>query len=256
MPARPPDTASCPVRDYPFDMPNALDPPPLWTELRTRCPVAAIRLPSGDQALLLTRYADVKATLADPRWKPHLDPTEGAARVSVQQDGGVFSVPNSNLAMSGEDHTRWRRLVSRSFTARRVKDLRPRITEIAGQLVTEMLEGEKPCDLTAALGFPLPVRVICELLGVPHTDWERFTRWSDLLLNVSASSQDEINAGLGEFDGYMRDPIAAKRVNPGDDLISELTTISDTADGRLSDQELTSTTMALLIAARTHRRRR
>jgi cytochrome P450 len=241
-----PDTAGCPVHDYPFDMPSAIGAPPLWAELRAQCPVADIRLPSGDRALLLTRHEDVQATLADPRWERHLDPGKGAARVSAHEDGGVFNSPN--LGMSGADHTRWRRLVSKSFTAKRVNDLRPRITEIAEELLADMLAGEKPGDLTTALGFPLPVRVICELLGVPHTDWERFAHWSNLLLSTTAYTQDEISTGHAQFNEYMRDHIAAKRANPGDDLISELTTISDADDGRLSSQELMYTAIGLLVA--------
>jgi cytochrome P450 len=246
MTAQQPATASCPVHDYPFAAPTAVDPPPLWAELRAQCPVADIRLPSGDQALLLTRHEDVKATLADPRFDRHLDPAKGAARVAAQEDGGVFS--SSNLGLTGEDHTRWRRLLSRSFTAKRVSGLRPRIAEIAEELVADLLAGEKPADLTTVLSFPLPVRVICELLGVPHTDWELFARWSTLLLSMTAYTQHEINAGRTEFTEYMRGHIAAKRTNPGDDLISELTTISDAHDGRLSDQELVYTSMGLLVA--------
>jgi cytochrome P450 len=246
MTAQRPDTAGCPVHDYPFDAPDAIEPPALWAEVRAQCPVADIRLPSGDQALLLTRHEDVKATLSDPRWERHLDPAKGAARVSAQEDGGVFG--SSNLGMSGEDHTRWRRLMSRSFTAKRVNDLRPRMTQVAEELIAELLAGEKPGNLASTLSFPLPVRVICELLGVPHTDWERFARWSNLLLSMTTYTEDEIKAGFAEFDAYMNDHIAAKRVAPGDDLISELTTISDAADGRLTNQELTSTSMGLLIA--------
>ncbi|HEY0803724.1 MAG TPA: cytochrome P450 [Pseudonocardiaceae bacterium] len=241
------DTAGCPVHDYPFDLPTAIDAPPLWADLRTQCPVAGIRLPSGDPALLLTRHSDVKATLADPRWERHLDPAKGAARVSAQEDGGVFS-SNAALGLSGDDHTRWRRLLSRSFTAKRVNDLRPRITEIAQELLDDMRAGERPGNLTAALSFPLPVRVICELLGVPHTDWERFARWSNLLLSTTAYTQDEINLGRVAFTEYLRDHIAAKRANPSDDLISELTGIRDADDGRLSDAELMFTAMGLLVA--------
>jgi cytochrome P450 len=247
MTAQRSDPAGCPVHDYPFDPPTAIDAPPLWTELRTQCPVADIRLPSGDPALLLTRHGDVRATLADPRWERHLDPAKGASRVSAQEDGGVFG-SGSSLGLVGDDHTRWRRLMSRSFTAKRVNDLRPRITEIAEELLGNLLAGQRPGNLTAALSFPLPVRVICELLGVPHTDWERFARWSNLLLSMTAYTEDEINVGRVEFTDYLRDHIAEKRANPSDDLISELTTIRDTDDGRLSDAELMFTAMGLLIA--------
>jgi cytochrome P450 len=238
-------SARCPVHDYPFEAPTAIDAPPLWAQLREEWPVADIRLPSGDQALLLTRYEDVKETLTDPRWSRNLDPAKGAARVSAQEDGGVFA---SSGAMSTEDHLRWRRMLSKSFTAKRVNDLRPRIAEIAEELVAELQSGAKPADLVSAFGFPLPVRVICELLGVPDVDRERFSRWSDLHLSTTKYTQAEIDTGRAEFVGYMRAHVEAKRLNPTDDLISELTTISDAGDGRLSDAELMSTAMGLLIA--------
>lgn len=195
--------------------------------------------------MLLTRYEDVKATLTDPRWSRHLDPAKGAARVSAQEDGGVFA---SSGAMSDEDHLRWRRLLGRSFTAARVNGLRPRIAEIAEELVAELRDGTKPADLVSALGFPLPVRVICELLGVPHADQDRFAHWSDLRLNTTRYTQAQVDVGMAEFVAYMRAHIEAKRMKPADDLISELTTISDAGDGRLSDVELISTAMGLLVA--------
>jgi cytochrome P450 len=237
--------AGCPVHDYPFEQPTVVDAPPQWAQLREQCPVADIRLPSGDQALLLTRYEDVKATLTDTRWTRNLDPGKGAARVAVQEDGGVFA---GSGGMSTEDHLRWRRLLSRSFTAKRVNDLRPRIAEIARECVADMRAAGKPADLSSILGFPLPVRVICELLGVPHRDWERFSYWGTLRMSMTKYTQAEINAGTAEFAKYMRAHVEAKRRNPTEDLISELTTISDSDDGRLSDEELMSTAMGLLIA--------
>jgi cytochrome P450 len=150
--------------------------------------------------------------------------------------------------MSDEDHLRWRRLLGKSFTAARVNGLRPRIAEIAEELVAELCGGPKPADLVSALAFPLPVRVICELLGVPHADQGRFAHWSDLHLSTTKYTQAEVDAGRAEFVAYMRTHIEAKRVNPAEDLISELTTISDGDDGRLSDAELMSTAMGLLIA--------
>ncbi|ASU86451.1 cytochrome P450 [Nocardiopsis gilva YIM 90087] len=240
---------TCPVaHDYPFTAPAPLDPPAEWAELRETCPVADIRLPSGDSALLASRYEDVKTLLADPRWTRQLDPAQGAARVSAQEDGGVFGMREGNALLQWQDHARWRRLLSRSFTAKRVNAMRPQIEKFANELVDGMEAGDRPADLASAFSFPLPVRVICELLGAPHEDRERFAGWSDAMLSMTRLTQEETAEALADFTGYMRAHIERKRAEPGDDLLSELTTISDSDDGRLSSEELLQTAMGLLIS--------
>src|SRR5689334_14621164 len=101
------------VPDYPFRANGALDAPEEWARLRQGCPVAHVRLPSGDQALLLTRYSDVRQVLADPRFTRQLG-GEGAARIS-EEGGSVFE--SDTAASLTQDHDRWRRLLARSFTA-------------------------------------------------------------------------------------------------------------------------------------------
>ncbi|MFG2525374.1 cytochrome P450 [Streptomyces sp. NPDC048527] len=232
--------ALCPVHDYPFEAPGAFDPPPLWAQLRQENPVSDISLPSGDSALLLTRYEDVKATLADPRWSRVLDPAQGAARVP-----GVFG---SGDRPRGEDQPRLRRLISKSFTAKRANDMRPRLTEITEELVRDLQNGTNPGDLQKTVSIPLTVRAICELLGVPEADRDQFSRWSELFLSMTKYTQSEIEAGRAEFIPYMMAHVETKRSHPADDLISELTAISDADDGRLSNAELINVAMALLIA--------
>ena len=100
------------------------------------------------------------------------------------------------------------------------------------------------------VGFPLPVWVICDLLGVPDSERDRFSYWSDTLLNLTRYTQAEIDKAQEEFIAYMAGPITARRANPGDDLLSELTIGTDAdADGyRLSDPELVATGQGLLVA--------
>ncbi|MEU8248873.1 cytochrome P450 [Nonomuraea sp. NPDC048916] len=236
------------VLHYPIPAEAALEPPAEWARLRQGCPVARVRLPSGDEASLLTRYQDVKQVLADPRFTRLLN-ADDAARLSANESGGLFSSDMAQVIPDGgEGHQRWRRLVGRWFTAKRMAALRPVMEEMAEQLIDDMVKRGRPADLKASLGFPLPVYVICDLLGVPAADRDRFAYWSDTLLNLTRFGQAEVDAAQAEFFQYMSDHVAAKRARPGEDLISELIKGADADGGGLSDLELLVTGMALLVA--------
>ena len=230
---------------YPFTNPTALEPPPEWARLRRERPVAPVTLPSGDTASLLTRYDDVRRMLSDPRCVRSLDAAD-AARIS--EDGGVFSDSVATvLPQSGDGHQRWRRTVARWFTARRMAALRPGVAAMAERLVDEMVERGAPADLKAGLAFPLPVWVICDLLGVPDSDRDRFAYWSDTFLNLTRYGREEIAAAQAEFVAYMSGHVAAKKDAPGEDLLSEL--MAGSADERgLSEAQLIATGQALLVA--------
>ncbi|MFC3543195.1 cytochrome P450 [Nonomuraea ferruginea] len=230
---------------YPFRNPSALEPPPEWAELRRSCPVAPIRLASGDRALLLTRYDDVRQVLSDPRFTRQLDAPD-AARATAQESGGVFG--SLGRSMTGDEHRAWRQLVGRAFTARRVTAMRPRIEAMAGHLVEEMAARGQPADLVSGVGFPLPVWAICDLLGVPDTDRDRFSYWSDTLLSMTRYGAAEIDAAQAEFDAYLVALVEAKRAGPGDDLISELLAMVEGLDGRLTERLMLSTAKGLLVA--------
>ncbi|MGV9778411.1 cytochrome P450 [Streptosporangium sp. NPDC003464] len=235
------------VLNYPIPNDTALEPPAEWAQLRGKCPVARVTLPSGDQATLLTRYEDVKRVLADPRFTRQLTAPD-AARLSAE-GGGVFNSEMSQIIPDGgEEHQHWRRLVGKWFTAKRMAALRPTMAEIAERLVDDMVKRGRPGDLRADLGFPLPVYVICDMLGVPAADRDRFSYWSDTMLNLTRYSQAEIEAAQGEFVQYMSGHITAKRAEPGEDLLSELIAAGGPEDGGLSDIQILVTGMALLVA--------
>ncbi|MBF8184834.1 cytochrome P450 [Nonomuraea sp. K274] len=235
------------VLNYPIPNDAAIDPPAEWAELRSKCPVAHVTLPSGDRATLLTRYDDVKEVLADPRFTRRLNAPD-AARLSAE-GGGVFSSEMASIIPDGgEEHQHWRRLVAKWFTAKRMAAMRPAMAQIAEDLIDGMVERGAPGDLKAGLGFPLPVFVICDMLGVPASDRDRFSYWSDALLNLTRYSEAEIEAAQGEFFQYMSDLVAAKRAEPGEDLLSELIAVGGPEDGGLSDIQILVTGMALLVA--------
>ncbi|MFJ4100513.1 cytochrome P450 [Amycolatopsis japonica] len=230
---------------FPFPTEAALAPPAEWAEFRAKCPVAKVTLASGDEATLITRYADVKSVLSDPRFtRP--TPEDKAARVADTESGGVF---NSEMAgvipQHGEAHLKWRRMLGKWFTAKRMNALRPRMEAMTVQLIDEMVTKGEPADLKAGLAFPLPVWVICDMLGVPDTDRERFAHWSDVMLSMTRYTQAEFDVAQAEFGRYMGGHIAAKRAEPGEDILSAL--ITDT-DGDWSDALLVATGIGLLIA--------
>ncbi|MEU6131025.1 cytochrome P450 [Saccharopolyspora sp. NPDC047091] len=236
------------VLDYPIPAPGPLEPPAEWARLRAGCPVSRAKLPSGDEVALLTRYSDVKDVLADQRFGRSLDDPD-AARISDTESGGLFNSEMSTaLPQSGEGHQRWRRLVNRWFTAKRMLALRPEIERMAESLVDDMIAGGGPADLKAALGFPLPVWVICDMLGVPTADRDRFSRWSDTFLNLTRYSEQEFKAAEADFFAYMAGHIAAKQQEPGDDLLSELIAATDSEGERMPDRMLAATGLGLLIA--------
>lgn len=229
---------------FPFESDAALEPPAEWAELRSKCPVAHVKLASGDQAALLTRHADVKQILSDPRFtRP--TPGDDAARIADSEEGGIF---NSDMAevipQHGEAHLTWRRSIGKWFTAKRMNALRPGIAAMAEQLIDEMVAKGAPADLKAALGFPLPVWVICDMLGVPDADRDRFAHWSDTMLSMTRFSAAEMKAAEQEFGRYMAGHIALKRADPGEDLLSALITDPEP----MSDVTLVATGIGLLIA--------
>jgi cytochrome P450 len=233
---------------YPIPMVGALEPPAEWAELRTKCPVAHVRFASGDPAALVTRYDDVKAVLADPRFGRG-GGKEGVARISDREDGGVFTSEMATvLPQEGEAHLDWRRLVGRWFTAKRMAALRPGMVAMADQLIDSMVEKGGTVDLKAAFGFPLPVWVICDMLGVPDKDRDKFSYWSDCMLSMDRYGQEELVAAMTEFGTYMAHHVELKRADRGDDLLSELIDATDAQGQRLSTAALIATGQALLVA--------
>lgn len=235
------------VLSYPIPSEAALEPPQEWAQLRQECPVARVTLPSGDEASLITRYDDVKAVLSDPRLTRGVN-APGAARVSASRSG-VFSTSAAEaIPEDSEGHQRWRRMVSKWFTAKRMNAMRPEIEAMTEQLVDEMVDSGAPVDLKAILGFPLPVWVICGLLGVPDSDRGKFAYWSDTFLSLTRYADEEIDAAQVEFVEYMSAHIEAKRTEPGDDLLSQLITGTDSEGERMPDAMLVATGQGLLVA--------
>ncbi|WP_424216088.1 cytochrome P450 (plasmid) [Streptomyces sp. BI20] len=227
------------ARVYPFGSVRGLDLDPELIRVCGEQPVLRVRLPYGGEGWLVTRYADVRTVLSDPRFS-----RAAAVGDEIPRTVAVGLPATSMLSMDPPDHTRLRRRVANAFTIRRIKALRPRIEEIVDGLVDAMTAAGAPADLTAALTWPLPITVICEMLGVPFTDRDRFTEWVDGLLMLS----DPAGAARARhhLDAYLSDLIAARRTTPTDDLLGEL--LADDGEDPLGEEELIGLGVSLLSA--------
>ena len=216
------------------------DPYPTLALLRAQAPVRRVDLADGP-VWLVTRYDDVRGALGDPRlsknWR-YLLPPEARADAPGEQDPMM-------LLRDPPDHTRLRKLVSRSFTARPIAALRPRVAEIAAELL-DAVPADAPFDLMERYAFPLPVQVICELLGVPADDRNRFGAWSRVL--IDQSSPEDAQEADAQLHAYLAELIARKRAEPDDALLSALAQVADEDGDRLSEPELVAMATLLLIA--------
>jgi cytochrome P450 len=215
------------------------DPYSVHARLRARRPVSAVVMPGGAPAWLITGYAEARAALADPRlgkrvpgWHP--DPDSIYAALDVHM-----------LNSDPPDHERLRRLVNKAFTMRRVEELRPRITSITAELLDD-LSIQREVDLLACFAFPLPITVICELLGVPVADRDDFRAWSATIV-ANTVTPEVFMQDATAMVRYIRALLAAKRHEPADDLLSALVLARDEGD-RLRENELVSMVFLLLVA--------
>jgi cytochrome P450 len=229
-------------RNYPFSESDRLDVDPLFATLRTEAPLSRVQLAYGEPAWLATRYEDVKVVLGDPRF------SRAAADGRDQPRSRAYAgAPGNIMSLDPPEHSRLRRLVMKAFTMRRVEQLRPRAQQIADQLVDRMVAGGTTADLVADFALPLPITVICELLGVPVADRNEFREWSDAFLSTTKFTQQEVVDNVTALRKYMAGLIAQRRAEARDDLLSGLVVARDEED-RLSEDEMLSLAEGILVA--------
>jgi cytochrome P450 len=211
-----------------------------YAELRQNEPIALVRLPSGDEAYLATRHADVEAILGDPRFSTDMG-RPGAARL-------VKGAENSNRPFAdAPEHTRWRKLVSRAFTPRQVERIRPEAEKISDALLTELAAGDKPADLMSQYAVKLSIRVLCGILGIPAIDADQFRTWLDTAFAIDGPEPQEKLDALAAMAGYAGNLITEKRTHLEEDLTSSLIAVHDQDDDMLGEGELVMTLMILII---------
>ncbi|MER6445347.1 cytochrome P450 family protein [Streptomyces venezuelae] len=228
-----------------------------YRHLRDSAPVQRIAGATGEPAWLVTRYEDVRSALADPRLS--LDKSN-AAQGSYRGLSLPPALDANLLNMDPPDHARIRRLVSRAFTPRRVEAMRPGIRRTADGLL-DALGTEGRTDLIASYAAPLPITVICDLLGIPDDHRKDFRAWTNELIAPDPSRPQAVKQAIGAMLAFFTGLIAHKRRHPADDLLSDLIAVRDSgADGdgdggpgardgdRLSEDELTSLAFLILGA--------
>ena len=220
-----------------------------FAELAATGPVQRITLFTGVPAWLVTGYAEARELLSHP---DVIKAAPGTRPVSSHNEAlpahVAAAMDQHMLSTSPPDHTRLRRLVSAAFTRRRMDVLEPRIQEIADGLLDGLAAADGgQVDLVAGYGYPLPMTVITELLGVPHRRRDDFRRWSGIVVNASVYPAETFIEAATEMVSYIRELIAQKRAAPSDDLLSDLIAVRDGGD-RLSEDELSSMVFLLLIA--------
>ncbi|MBT2458009.1 cytochrome P450 [Streptomyces sp. ISL-86] len=218
------------------------DPHPVYARLRAKGPVHRARSAASGEFWLVVGHEEARAALTDARLSNDI------RHSSTWKDDGGNSIGLNMVQTDPPQHTRLRKLVAKDFTARRIEALRPRVQQITDELLDAMVPSGR-ADLVDAFALPLPLAVICELLGVPATDRKRFNDW--YLESTDFAKPEAAMAAAQAMTGYLAELIEAKRREPGDDLLSALARSVDDAGeeaDRLSTEEMLGMAFLLLVA--------
>lgn len=220
------------VRTRPFDPPAELG------RLRAEHPISRLAYPDGHLGWLVTGHAAARAILADPAFSARSELQRRPVGHGTREPAG----PGIFINMDAPDHTRYRRLIAGQFTVRRMRKLEPRIEEITADRLDAMERRGPPLDLVESFALPVPSLVICELLGVPYRERERFQQDTAVIASLDATAE-QARAATADIARYLRELVLRKRADPAGDLISDLV-----RGGELNDEELTGVAVMLLIA--------
>ncbi|HEY4005298.1 MAG TPA: cytochrome P450 [Pseudonocardia sp.] len=247
---------SCPITGPDLGAPVLTqDPYGEFDRLRESAPVVRGRFLDGSPMWWVTRYEDARLVLGDDRFANSVDSVPGGHKTDVRarlfeslgvpEDLSRYLV-GTIIDTDGPTHTRLRKLVSRAFTVRRVTQLRPSVEQIAAELLGELSAGtDEPVDLITRFCYPLPIAVICDLVGIPRADRPAWRVWSRGLLDYQSGG---LAAILREVVDYLHQLIDARRAVPADDLLSDLIRAHDEDSDRFSDVELVMMVLSLVFA--------
>ncbi|MFI6697149.1 cytochrome P450 [Streptomyces sp. NPDC050433] len=215
------------------------DPPPAAIAQQKKAPLTKVRLWDDSTSWLVTRLAEQRALLDDPRISADISKPGFPHLIPLPPGGG----PVSFVVMDGPKHARLRRMVTAPFAAKRVEALQPAVQRIVDLAIDAMLAGPKPVDLVDAFALPVPSLVISELLGVPYSDHGFFQNNAKIIATLDVEAQGRARR---ELIGYLDDLMGRKIVAPADDLLSDLA--ERVKAGELTRSEAAQMGVMLLIA--------
>src|SRR3954469_7743720 len=210
------------VPDYPMDRDARCPfaPPPQVLDMGTSKPLSRVRIWDGSTPWLITGHEVARELFADSRVSVD-DRREGFPHWNEHMLSTVHKRPRSVFTSDGEEHTRFRRMLSKPFTFKRVERLRPAIQEVTDECIDAILAGPQPADIVAKLALPVPTRVISEMLGVPYEDHQFFQHHANVGLARYATAEDGQKGAMG-LAKYLSDLVKTKMENPSEDAVSDL----------------------------------
>lgn len=219
----------CPMHHMTFPEPG---PPRLRT------------LATGTPVWLVTRYAEVRQVLMDPRFDRSSLKAEDAPPLLLVPN--LLDAPDGLLNQDGPAHQRLRGTVQRAFTPRAIARWRPWVASVVETLLDEFAQRSEPADLVEGFTRPLPVSVISRLMGLDHADWERIRHWADHALSGGAHTAEEVGLAMRDFGVFAAGLVAERRKDPGEDLVSGLVAAGD--DLGVDERQLVMLTLGLVVA--------
>jgi cytochrome P450 len=238
--------AAADAPDYPMDRDARCPfaPPPQVLEMGAAKPLSRVRIWDGSTPWLITGYEAARTLFADSRVSVD-DRRSGFPHWNEHMLSTVHKRPRSVFTSDAEEHTRFRRMLSKPFTFKRVEGLRPAIQEVTDECIDAILAGPQHADIVAKLALPVPTRVISEMLGVPYEDHEFFQHHANVGLARYATAEDGQKGAMG-LAQYLIDLVKAKKEDPAEDAVSDLAERVNA--GEISVKEAAQLGTGLLIA--------
>lgn len=238
------DQDDLPIFPPPRDRSRPFDPPPALLRLLAETPVSRIRNYDGTVAWLITRYDHTRQVFGDTRFssdssKPGYPEKNAGFKETIGKDRNLRT-------MDPPEHTHHKRMVVRDFTVKRVTELRPMIAARVDELIDAMIARGQPGELVRDLAFPVPTKVICELLGIPYEHQEFFGSRANVCFSSRVTPAEAAQAGKELFD-FTDSLLDEKAKAPGDDLLSRLV-VEQLEPGHLSRKDVVDLVRFLLIA--------
>lgn len=218
------------------------DPPAPLQRMREQAPLVRVRLFDGTTPWLVTRYADQRALLGDPRVSA-VPTTPGFPRQADFAPRRYHAL--SFIAMDDPEHARQRRMVTAPFAIKRIEAMRPSVQQLVDGLIDDLLAGPRPVDLVEAFALPVPSLVICRLLGVPYSDHDFFQANSRVVIRRDVEPEER-EAARGRIGDYLDGLIGEKLAHPQEDLLSQL--CERIGLGELTRHEAVQMAVLMLIA--------